>query len=548
MTLLPIVGRELRVRARKASTYWFRVSAATTAVLLVLLLNLQLGSYSSSERLGSYIFAVLSWASLFLCLLAGMINTCDCVSEERREGTLGLLFLTDLKGYDIVFGKLAATSINAVFALVAIFPILAIPLLLGGLGVDELTRVLLTLGNAMFLSLAIGMAVSTLSQKERRALSATLLTVSFFAIGLPIVAAMLDEFSGSFFPDEILRIVLLPSPGYTLVLASVNSASNPSAAADFRTSLGLIHGMAWLLIVFSCWRLPRSWMDRPASAGGVRLRQRWKQWCFGAGAERKAFQTRLMEINSFFWVAARDRIKPTIVWGVFGLLGALWLWGFLENPRDWTETPMHVMTMFICQLVLKIWVAMEASHRFGEDRQSGALELLLATPMSVARLVEGQLLALRRQFAGPVLLVLTVDFFFLQAERTDREWVLLVLAGMIEFIVDLIALAWVGMWLGLRSRSGTRATWGAIWRMLALPWAIFLFIVISLEIVARSLNIGEVGGIGIWLAISVLIALYFGFDARHRLLAEFRVVATQRFQPGKMPRGGSKARGRAALW
>lgn len=543
MTLLPIVGRELRVRARKATTYWFRVSAATTAVLLVLLLNLQLGSYSSSERLGSFIFAVLSWASLFLCLLAGMINTCDCVSEERREGTLGLLFLTDLKGYDIVFGKLAATSINAVFALVAIFPILAIPLLLGGLGVDELTRVLLTLGNAMFLSLAIGMAVSTISQKERRALSATLLSVGFFAIGLPLIAWMLEAFTESFSSDEVLRIVLLPSPCYTLVLATVNFAATPAAAGDFKLSLGLIHGIAWLLIVFSCWRLPRSWMDRPASAGGVRLRQRWKQWCFGAGAERKAFQTRLMEINSFFWVAARDRIKPTIVWGVFGLLGALWLWGFLENRRDWTETPMHVMTMFTCQLVLKIWVAMEASHRFGEDRQSGALELLLATPMSVARLVEGQILALRRQFAGPVLLVLTVDFFFLLAERTDREWVLLVLAGMIEFIVDLIALAWVGMWLGLRSRSGTRATWGAIWRMLALPWAIFLFIVISLEIVARSLNIGQVGGIGIWLAISVLIALYFGFDARHRLLAEFRVVATQRFQPGKMPRGGSKARG-----
>lgn len=543
MTVLPIVWRELRVRARKASTYWFRVSAATTAVLLVLLLNLQMGGHASSERLGSYLFNVLAWASLFLCLLAGMINTCDCVSEERREGTLGLLFLTDLKGFDIVFGKLAATSINAVFALVAIFPMLAIPLLLGGLDVEELTRVLLSLCNAMFLSLAVGMAVSTISHKERRALSATLLTVSFFAIGLPLIAWMIAEFARNVSAGEVVRFTLLSSPCYTLVLAMIDAASNPSGAKDFGISLGLIHGMAWLLILFSCWRLPRSWMDRPASAGGLRFRQRWKQWCFGTGEERKAFQTRLMEVNGFFWVAARDRIKPTIVWGVFGLLGALWLWGFLENRRDWTDASMHFLTMFVCQLILKIWVAMEACHRFGEDRQSGALELLLATPMSVARLVEGQLLALRRQFAGPVLLVLTVDFFFLMAERTDQEWVLLVLAGMIEFVVDLVALAWVGMWLGLRSRSGTRATWGALWRMLALPWAIFLLIVISLEIVARSSAIGEKGGIGIWFAISVLIALYFGFDARSRLLAEFRIVATQRFQAGKTPRGASVTRG-----
>lgn len=532
MTLLPIVGRELRVRARKASTYWFRVSAATTAVMLVLLMYLTIGDNTSSAAMGSAIFNMLAWAALFLCLLAGMINTCDCVSAERREGTLGLLFLTDLKGFDIVFGKLAVTSLNAVFALIAIFPLLAIPLLLGGLGVDELIRVLLTLCNAMFLSLAIGMAVSTISVKERRALTATILAVLFFTIGLPLIAG----FSAAFFPWETVQLVLLPSPGYTLMLATVDSLAYPARLRDFTISLGVIHGIAWFLILFSCWRLPRSWKDKPASAGGLRLRERWKQWSFGTGEQRRAFQTRLMEINSFFWVAARDRIKPIIVWGVFGLLGALWLWGFLENRRDWMEAPMNVFTIFTCHTVLKIWVMVEACHRFGEDRQSGALELLLATPIGVARLVEGQLLALRRQFAGPVLLMLTVDFLFLLSERTDRNWVLLVLAGMIVLVIDLVALAWVGMWFGLRARSGIRATWAAFWRLLAMPWAMFILLLIFAEIVANGLNVGESGAIGVWFAISVLIGLYFGFESRHRLLAEFRTVATQRFQPGKTPR------------
>jgi ABC-type transport system involved in cytochrome c biogenesis permease component len=536
MTLLPIVGRELRVRARKASTYWFRVSAATTAVLLVLLMNLTMGDNTSSAAMGSAIFNVLAWAALFLCLLAGMINTCDCVSQERREGTLGLLFLTDLKGFDIVFGKLAVTSLNAVFALIAIFPLLAIPLLLGGLGVDELIRVLLTLGNAMFLSLAIGMAVSTISVKERRALTATVLAVLFFTIGLPLIVWAIAEFSDAGFAEEAAQLVLLPSPGYTLVLATVDSLANPARLRDFKISLGVIHGIAWFLILFSCWRLPRSWKDKPASAGGLRLRERWKQWSFGTGEQRRAFQTRLMEINSFFWVAARDRIKPMIVWGVFGLLGALWLWGFLEHRRDWMDAPMNVFTIFTCHTVLKIWVMVEACHRFGEDRQSGALELLLATPIGVARLVEGQLLALRRQFAGPVLLMLTVDFLFLLSERTDRNWVLLVLAGMIVFVIDLVALAWVGMWFGLRARSGIRATWAAFWRLLAMPWAMFILLLIFAEIVTHVLNVGESGAIGVWFAISVLIGLFFGFESRHRLLAEFRTVATQRFQSGKPSR------------
>ena len=44
---------------------------------------------------------------------------------------MGLIFLTDLKGYDVVLGKLAATSLNGFYGLLAVFPLLAFPLLTG---------------------------------------------------------------------------------------------------------------------------------------------------------------------------------------------------------------------------------------------------------------------------------------------------------------------------------------------------------------------------------------------------------------------------------
>ena len=44
------------------------------------------------------------------CLLEGTRLAADCRGEEKREGTLGLLFLTDLQGYDVVLGKYLATS------------------------------------------------------------------------------------------------------------------------------------------------------------------------------------------------------------------------------------------------------------------------------------------------------------------------------------------------------------------------------------------------------------------------------------------------------
>ena len=56
-------------------------------------------------------FTGLMMISFIYSLVAGRRFTADCLSEEKREGTLGLLFLTDLKGYDVVLGKVAATSL-----------------------------------------------------------------------------------------------------------------------------------------------------------------------------------------------------------------------------------------------------------------------------------------------------------------------------------------------------------------------------------------------------------------------------------------------------
>ena len=57
---------------------------------------------------GKALYTTLTGFAFGLCLLAGVLLTADCLSEEKREGTLGLLFLTDLKGYDVVLGKFMA--------------------------------------------------------------------------------------------------------------------------------------------------------------------------------------------------------------------------------------------------------------------------------------------------------------------------------------------------------------------------------------------------------------------------------------------------------
>src|SRR5206468_1737190 len=79
--------------------------------------------------------------------------------------------LTDLKGYDVVLGKLAATSLDAFYGLIAILPVLAIPLLLGGVSIEEFWRMSLVLTNALFFSLAAGIFVSSMSRGPRKAMA-----------------------------------------------------------------------------------------------------------------------------------------------------------------------------------------------------------------------------------------------------------------------------------------------------------------------------------------------------------------------------------------
>jgi len=113
VTFLPIAERELRVAARKRSTFWLRVVAALVALVIggACLMLAKAGGFRM-VNVGPVLFGILTWMAIAAALSAGLFFTSDCLSEEKREGTLGLLFLTDLHGYDVVAGKLLATSLR----------------------------------------------------------------------------------------------------------------------------------------------------------------------------------------------------------------------------------------------------------------------------------------------------------------------------------------------------------------------------------------------------------------------------------------------------
>src|SRR5439155_4404128 len=147
------------------------------------------------EQIGRHVFEGLAGLIFIYCLAYGRRSTADCLSQEKRERTLGLLFLTDLKGHDVVLGKLAATSLRGFYGLLAIFPVLAVPLLMGGITPGEFWRMLLVLVVTFLCSLAIGMLGSALSREFRRAMAANFLLLLLLWGVAPAIASAIFYFN-----------------------------------------------------------------------------------------------------------------------------------------------------------------------------------------------------------------------------------------------------------------------------------------------------------------------------------------------------------------
>lgn len=534
MRFLPIVDRELRVASRRRATYWTRFAAALIAIGLYVWTWLVVGENDPGARLAITLFYSLATMGFLYSLFAGVNVTADSLSEEKREGTLGLLFLTDLKGYDVVLGKLAATSVNSFYRLLAIFPVLAIPLILGGLTYGEFWRMALVLANTLFFSLCAGILLSAISVQERKAMLGTFGLILLITGGPPFIGYLLAVRQ---FPFQFNTAYLLGSAGYSYGL--VLDANFKAAPTHFWISNLLTHLYGWTFLVLSSIWVRYAWQDRPATAGAMQWREQWQQWQFGDPETRKSFRTRLLEVNPFFWIAGRNRLKPAYVLGVLGFAGCLWFWLFVRYRSEMIDSVMFVPTAILLHSLIKLWLALEACRPLSEERRSGSIELLLSTPLSVDEILAGQFLALKRQFGWPVLIVLVVDFVMFLAGIRDRfldtsnDWLMLCLAGVLMFVADLVTLAWVGMWLGLNSNRSNRAARGAALRILVLPWLVFLGFITATAI----LNVGRYSepdnlALGVWFVIGMVNNLFFFTWARTNLRQRLRTVAMNRFNTG----------------
>ncbi|MGV3755835.1 MAG: ABC transporter permease [Verrucomicrobiota bacterium] len=496
MVPLPIVDRELRVASRKRSTYLLRIVSAVFAGLMC-------GGFVFSNELqwnqsGQPLFRSVVWIAFWAALATGMFTTADCLSSEKRQGTLGLLFLTNLRAHQVVLGKLAATSLNAIYALVAVLPMLALPILMGGVTASDVLQAAGVLGLTLFLSLCFGMLVSALSSTEFEAMLGTLLALMALCVVPGLLAALWNGLTGQLMVGQVIGLL---NP-YHLLLVSFRAVSAPSGTVLLLPFvLGGCVGLSCLFL--ASWLVRR--FSRDASHDSFRLVQKTRNIFKNVFRSRtpapparlsvseklRAYRRPLLDMNPMLWLVNREPLRIKYVWFILGVFACIWIVGFFSARRVWLDWAISVFFVVFLNGSLKLLLAAEAPRQLNEDRKSGALELILSTPLTEQAVLRGYCQALWRQFGGPMIVVVVAEVLLIWAGSIHRPGqdlgqAMFIIVAAVLLVVDAVALTMMGVWASLTAQSAARAAIrGIIW-LLLVPWAIYFLTIFWLELHKQS--------------------------------------------------------------
>jgi len=542
MSFLPIVDRELRVAAQRKGTY--RARALWVAVMLGFFayvhLLAALGSFSAAT-LGPDLLDLLSSILFAYTLLAGVFYTSDCLGVEHRNGTIGLLFLPPLRSYDVTAGKLAATSLQATYGLLAMVPVLALSMLSGGVTNQQFLHTVLGLFDTLFLSLCLGLMASALFQNARNAMSFTVLMLVTLTFVFPLGDQMLGPTAAGSVAREVREGLLWASP-LTLLRFAKSGANVFPFWASFWTLFGtgvLCFVIAGLLT--SRWRVG---VDRPLreQARGKPSRLRATPDRSDKGERPHGGRSRAgasLDRNPCLWLTMRANSRHYILWILLGFGTLFFLWLLYQStvmPGAMVMLNIGLFPLYLLHLLFKILLAAEACRRIHEDKKSGLLELLCVTPTPTDALTSAYFQALTHQFTPPaaclsVLNLMTIGGLWISWIGTvapdDSEMIIFFslsfAGGMVILYFDLHAIIWTGLASGLRHERTGRAIVSTLGWILGPTWGLLLFIFGITTAGGPSLSeINVFAMICLWQGVAVWLAVDLTRSSRSRLRRQFR--------------------------
>lgn len=459
MSFLPLVQRELAVAARKRGTAWGRVLSAGLALALAFLI---INGSRMNPRLGQELLRAVTVLLLIEALFSGVRYTADCLSEEKREGTLGLLFLTPLNGWDIVAGKIAGRSLAAFYNMLGVIPIYGLSVLFGGVTGTQVGCLSIALAATTLFSLALGMLVSSRGWSEKNVLMGA------------VAAILIVCFVPYLLRQAVFWSTRAVSLDWVLYCSPIFAYSNAAAGNVARTLLSgtWLAASAMLMLGVASWRIRSAFRagDEPQAP------ERKIPWA-EATARRRG---NLLQINPMFWLVMRQvRRGQVLGFAAFAICAGIVCRIAFETNGKGRITNYVLFGSYGVNVLFKVFLAVESSRRFNQDRRTGALELLLTSPLPVSLILQGQHLAIRRALFPALLGVAAMFLLWMLDYEVLREFVVMLPCSLLLLLYDAEAIRWFGMLHGLKTRRLTGAVTRTVVQVIGIPVAVFMLVIFA---------------------------------------------------------------------
>jgi ABC-type transport system involved in multi-copper enzyme maturation permease subunit len=354
-----VIARELRTEARRPVNFWLRWLAA--GVLIGVFGSLAFGPPIGLDELGAALFAAMQRMLLLAFWIIVPLMTADCVSRERREGTLGLLFLTPLTVLEVILAKATVHALRALTLFLAALPVLGLPFVLGGVSYGQALIALVQLANAILLGIAAGIFASTRGGSSIQ----VMVMAGLWAAGLAALSS-----------PWVMALSAMPNPsGAGLVVGLVFSMM----------ASGVLFGV---MLRMSIKRLEDTWKEETAAPE----RPRWVEGWVDNVNRSELLQTIFrwdkgptLDRNPMAWLQEYSWTARLTKWGWFLGLLLVQMIVISEGVHDSSQA----YEWLACLLALG--VAFSAAGSFRRENETGLLELLLVTPLSVRQIVNGRI-------------------------------------------------------------------------------------------------------------------------------------------------------------
>jgi hypothetical protein len=348
--LLALFIRSLREVLRSRMSYW--MLSATVGLIFLFLLGAS-ASATAMTAPGLKFFE----SSLFIVLgfitLAGVSYFASAITEEKEEGTLGLLRMTDLDPLAILLGKGTSRLSGALLLLAATMPFTFLAVTLGGVSARQVVASYLCLGAYLILLGNLALLVSVLSPRGGVA-SAVMAAV---VLGGSALAALLKAAPGWLAKLPYGQHAAFAKPAFEATANLIETVNpfrrlgrvlstgfdGPVVDAQFWSSLAVgvvCLGIAWLLFDFATGESAQMAFPRMVPRPG----SRWQRFAPG-----RAWLVSALAWKDYYFLHGGqigNRLKWIVYSGFAIYLGFATVKGW-NDTTDWGNAITWTMTSFL---------------------------------------------------------------------------------------------------------------------------------------------------------------------------------------------------------